>query len=176
MEERIDLRRISAPLSCSRIEDEDLEHMKTSLLVAAGLLALPLMPALAQPPPGTIGYTIGSPQPSKEMTRFDLDFPGGTPKDLVAAIQKAMGRPLNVIVPDEYNDIPLPTLKMSHVDVQQLFQALQQASTKSEMVQFGPGMPVQNVTTSYGFTPGSGPPSDDTIWYFRASKPPATQP
>lgn len=176
------MRRIWAPLSCSCIEDEDLEHMKTSLLVAAGLLALTLMPALAQPPPGPIGYTtIGSPQPSKEMTRFDLDFSGGTPKDLVAAIQKALGRPLNAIVPDEYNDIQLPALKMSHVDVQQLFQALQQSSTKSEMVPLGPGMPggyqaVQNVTYSYGFQPGPSPLSDDTIWYFHASKPPVTHP
>ncbi len=155
--------------------------MKTSLLAAAGLLSLTLTSALAQPPPArplrnSVGTIVLDTSP--EMTRFDLDFPGGTPKDLVAAIQKALGRPLNAIVPDEYNDIQLPALKMSHVDVQQLFQAISQASARSETVPsgfgpggFGPGS--QTVTYSYGFQPGPSQLSDDTIWYFHATKPPA---
>ena len=64
------------------------------------------------------------PAPEPALTRFNLDFPGGTPKELVAAIEKAMGRPLNAIVPDELADTKLPALKMNSVDVAQLFSAL----------------------------------------------------
>jgi hypothetical protein len=115
------------------------------------------------------------------LTRFSLDFPGGTPKELVAAIQKATGKPLNAIVPDEYGDIRIPALKMSNVNVGNLFQALEQASRKTQAYettiganQFaGSGLrSIQQVTTSYGFQPGPGPLTDDTIWYFRAEKPP----
>src|ERR1041385_5181360 len=45
--------------------------------------------------------TPPSPQSTAGLTRFSLDFPGGTPRELAAAIQKASGKPLNVIVPDD---------------------------------------------------------------------------
>ena len=66
------------------------------------------------------------------LTRFTLDFPGGTPKQLVTAIEKAMGKPLNAIIPPEHADVKLPPLKMSNVDVSQLFQALELTSQKTE--------------------------------------------
>src|SRR5690242_14669816 len=62
-------------------------------------------------------------QPASQLTRFDLDFPGGTPKELVAAIQKSMSKPLNVIIPDPFADTKIPALKMKNVDVPQLFRA-----------------------------------------------------
>lgn len=120
-------------------------------------------------------------QPSKELSRFDLDFPGGTPKGLVAAIQEAMGRPLNAIVPDEYVDMKIPPLKMSNVNVQELFAALEQASRKVQAYesasyygggQYGGYRSIQQVTTAYGFQQGPGALTDDTIWYFHAEKPP----
>src|SRR5262245_18464014 len=55
------------------------------------------------------------------LTKFDLDFRGGTPRQLATAIEKALGLPLNVIVPDEFADTKLPALKMNGVDVSQLF-------------------------------------------------------
>ena len=55
------------------------------------------------------------------LTRFSLDFPGGKPKELVAAIQKALGKPLNAIVPDEFADVKLPPLKMANVNAADLF-------------------------------------------------------
>src|SRR6185503_4992665 len=68
------------------------------------------------------GQTSSAPQSQSRttehgLTKFDLDFPDGTPGALVAAIQKAMGRPLNVIVPTEFASHLLPPLKMSSVDV-----------------------------------------------------------
>ena len=94
----------------------------------------------------------------------------------MAAIEKAMGRPLNVIVPEELAPTKLPALKMSGVTVPQLFQALTAASRKSEAVvsglnPYGP-QSYQIATTGFGFRQGSeGKPTDDTIWYFYVEKP-----
>ena len=117
--------------------------------------------------------------PVPELTKFPLDFPGGKPRELVAAIQKATGKPLNVIVPDEFADTQLPELRMNNVDVAQLFQALEAASRKTEAVVTGTsrygGGPQQQYTfstTSYGFKT-DGRPSDDSIWYFSVEKPKA---
>jgi hypothetical protein len=97
------------------------------------------------------------------LTKFDLDFPGGTPNELVAAIQKAMGRPLNAIVSDEHASVKLPPLKMKNVNVAQLFQALGLASQVSQVT------PMQGVHTisnvAFGFAT-QGAASDDSVWYF----------
>ena len=133
-----------------------------------------------QPPPGSRRPTQAPGPKSDELTRFDLDFPGGTPQQLVSAIQKAMGRPLNAIVPDESADTRLPALKMNSVNAYQLFQALEQSSHKSEAVTTGtysggPGRMERSsyriANTSYGFRPGPGNISDDTIWYFYVDRP-----
>jgi hypothetical protein len=119
-----------------------------------------------------------STEPEPALTRFNLDFPGGTPRELVAAIEKAMGRPVNVIIPEELAETKLPALKMNGVTVSQLFQGLTAASRKSEAVVSGGGgygMPAsyQIAQTGCGFRQGSegGRPSDDTIWYFYVDRP-----
>ncbi|MBI4661926.1 MAG: hypothetical protein HY735_24150 [Verrucomicrobia bacterium] len=143
-------------------------------------VAAPATPAPGGPPP------TASAAPST-LTKFDLDFPGGTPGDLVRAIEKAMGKPLNAVVPQEYDRAPrdqsppisLPPLKMKGVDVAQLFKALEQASPKTEMYrsgyqtgQDGGIQPIyQTYHSTYGFrTPGAI--ADDSIWYFYAEKAP----
>jgi len=96
---------------------------------------------LAQAQPAAAGNPAVEPPPPQkrpgELTRFSLDFPGGTPKALVAAIQQAMGKPLNAIVPDEYAEMQIPALKMSNVNVQTLFSALEQASRKTQAYETG---------------------------------------
>jgi hypothetical protein len=123
-------------------------------------------------------YVVSNPPPA-ELTKFDLDFQGGTPRELVAAIQKAMHKPLNAIVPEQYVDLKLPPLKMNNVNVSQLFQALESASRKSEAyttgTSFGGGSvrPInsyQIANTAYGFRT-SGNISDDSVWYFFYEKP-----
>ena len=159
--------------------------MKNSILWAAGLLTVCVATALAQPQPARQPAprpgTVATEQRPGELTRFSLDFPGGTPKALVEAIQKAMGKPLNAIVPDEYAEMKIPALKMANVNVQQLFSALEQASRKTQAYEsgsyygggeYGRFSSIQQVTTSYGFQQGPGSLTDDTIWYFRAEKPP----
>jgi hypothetical protein len=162
-------------------------YMKCSRLLAGVLLALPLA---AQGQPSALpafratADRLATPEPS--LTRFDLDFSGGTPQELIAAIQKAMARPLNAIVPDEFAGEKLPALKMKNVTVPQLFEALGAASHKNEVMKSGPAggsFPVPGsyqfvstfVSTSYGFRT-QGVPTDDSIWFFFVERPlpPAT--
>jgi hypothetical protein len=116
------------------------------------LMALAAAPAFAQEksPP--------FPAPSA-LTRFDLDFPGGTPGELIAAIQNATGRPLNAIVPVDRATLKMPPLKMKGVNVEDLFRALMETSTP-------PGGYAR-----FGFNT-IGVPTDSSIWYLFFSGPP----
>src|SRR3982751_5658280 len=98
---------------------------KTTFLLAT-LLALPSAFGQSPPPPAastltSISRAGNTPEPA--LTKFSLDFPGGSPKQLVAAIEKATGKPLNAIIPPEHAEAKLPSLKMNNVNVQQLFTA-----------------------------------------------------
>ena len=165
--------------------------MKISIRVAACLFAMTLTPVFSQPvppapqlpPPGapsfqqrlqTIINHANPPQdPAPVLTKFNLDFPGGTPAELVKAIEKAMGKPLNAIIPTEDADIQLPALKMNGVVTPQLFTALEAASRKTVAIQNGPvfGNSYSLSTTDYGFKTADGPISDTSIWYFHVEKP-----
>ena len=159
--------------------------MKTHLywLVAAFTLSsvfgqqpLPPPPTAPAAPPGSFSQRLAtiidqaSGKPEPVLKKFDLDFKGGTPKELVKAIEKASGRPLNAIIPEELAETKLPALKMNNVDVSQLFAALGMATRKSEPFQF-PGYNNYQITqTSCGFRT-DGRPSDDAIWYFYVERP-----
>ena len=117
------------------------------------------------------------------LTKFDLDFPGGFPADLVRAIEKASSRPLNAIVPLECTDLPLPALKMRNVDVAHLFDALRTVSEKkvAQITGSYQGMPgarqyqYTQIVTFYTFLPTKGADiNDDTIWSFHAEQPTPT--
>jgi hypothetical protein len=168
--------------------------MKKSIYLAASLLALNLMPVFGQPngiatpPPSAGNYQerlqaiINRASPpqnqSPELTKFNLDFPGGTPKELVAAIEKATGKPLNAMIPTEDADLQMPPLKMNDVDVAQLLKALEFASIKQVKVVTGSYFngsgnqeSYSTYTSSYGFKT-DGQPSDSSVWYFHADTPP----
>ena len=180
-----------------KTQNEVLAYMKTTCCIITCLTALALNSALSQqppapmpapgpqPPPGTsapadfssrlqnIIQRASNPAPEPVLIRFNLDFPGGTPKELVAAITKATGKPLNAIVKDEFANTKLPALKMTGVTVPELFQALEPASKGSIMSPDG--------RVSYGSTYGfstQGRMSDDSIWFFYsyASPPPPSPP
>jgi hypothetical protein len=107
---------------------------------------------------------------STNLTKFNLDFPGGTPRQLIAAIEKSMGKPVNAVIPTEHADVKLPPLKMANVDVGQLFRTLELMSQKTESFitsMFQAGNPsYSQIMTSFGFRSQGGSLSDDTIWYF----------
>lgn len=119
------------------------------------------LPPPAMPQPGQPA------QPASDEIQFDLDFSGGNPKEFVAAIEKAMHKPLNAIVPDDCNDVQIPPLKMSNVTVKELFKALQMVSRRVVTIPYGNGY--SQAETNYGFaTQGNG---DNTVWYFQVQKP-----
>jgi hypothetical protein len=101
------------------------------------------------------------------LSKFDLDFSGGSPRDLVSAIGKATGKPLNVLVSKEDEVLQLPAMKFKAVTVPDLFEALRMGSRKIVYVNGG------QFTSSYEFqTQGHG---EDPIWYFRYDRPPQPQ-
>ena len=155
--------------------------MTKSILLAASLLALNLTPVFGQPA-GTLVINNGTSQNQPPaLTKFNLDFPGGTPKELVAAIEKAMGKSLNAIIPDENRDTKIPALKMSNVDVPRLFNAVVNMSYKYAPSRndggfaAGFGSQPRDVVSSYGFETKDGNLSDDSIWYFFVYKAPTQQ-
>ena len=96
------------------------------------------------------------------MPRFDIDFPGGTPADLVAAIEKASGQTLNVIIPAEYATVPLPSLRLKNVNVQRLFKAFGEATQRNVWAgNVVRGSALNFVTKDERVSPSS-------IWNFRA--------
>ncbi|MGO9529148.1 MAG: hypothetical protein ACLP0A_16430 [Verrucomicrobiia bacterium] len=101
------------------------------------------------------------------LPKFDLDFPGGSPGDLVKAIAKASGHPLNAIIPKEDEDVILPPLKLRHIDVAQLFSALSAVSPKHILSRTANGNNFQYETTSYSFN-CDRPMEPDAVWYSRS--------
>lgn len=121
-------------------------------------------------PSGFSQQRVPAPSPAAEgeskLARFNLDFAGGTPMQLIADIQKAMGRSLNAIVPAEHANRPLPALKMNGVNVAELFRALSVASQRREQRSTGHAWAIANV--AYGFRTTETTLSDQSIWFFFA--------
>ncbi len=117
-----------------------------------------------------LGITSAGAQP--KLTTFNLDFPGGTPADLVQAVEKATGKPLNAIIPTEDADTQLPPLKMNNVVVPRLFAALEAASQHTVAVSVGHfvGSYTEN-QIGYGFRTSDNPVTDSSIWFFYVTKP-----
>jgi hypothetical protein len=152
--------------------------MKRSTVLLLLSLSLPLISSFGQPlnapqPPPAPGLPSSPPV----LPAFDLDFPGGTPADLVAAIQKASGKPLNAIIPDEYAGKQLPAMRMKGVNAAKLFEALEISSQRTVPIitsvnTFGSGERSPSYTyesESYGFKT-QGTPREDAIWYFHVTE------
>jgi len=80
-------------------------------------------------PAGTTlpNYRLAAPPP--ELPRFDLDFPGGAPEDLIKTISTAQGAKVNAIIPNEHVDVKIPRLQLSQVTVPEVFTALLAANS-----------------------------------------------
>ena len=169
--------------------------MKKSILIAASLLAFNLTPVFSQPnpngtPPPADNYqqrlqaiinAANPPQkPPPELTKFNLDFPGGTPKELVAAIEKATGRPLNAIIPDEDANMKLPPLKLNEITFSQLSDTMRAGSDKQVFLPWRDqnNLPrFQEFQTFYYFRKADNQTtSDDSVWFFYAQKAPTMPP
>ncbi len=175
------------------------------MILGVCLLASPRTPAqestpsaLPAPPPAPIRAVRSAADPSgfedrlreiqtratgqqapEQRTRFDLDFPGGTPRELAKAIEVSRHKPLNLIVPDEAAQVRIPAMKMTHVDLPELFQALSSTSEKREtrIVDRGGRQSVEVAESRYTIQArgvgqpqmpgqGQGAITDDTVWCF----------
>lgn len=150
-------------------------YMKNAIHVIACSLVLGATPVFGQPEnPDMPRSRVTAPQSASNaptpapLPKFDLKFPGGGPTDLVKAIEAASGKPLNVIISKQDEDTELPPLKMTGVNVWQLFRALELISVKSVDIVRGTGW--DTVTTSYGFTT-TGEPTESSIWHFHVQRP-----
>jgi len=161
--------------------------MNKTVCLAAAVLAFNITPIFGQPltpPPRSpqddfqrhlqqiVDATKSPGSPAPELTKFNLDFHGGRPEQLVAAIEEAMGKPLNVIINREDADVEIPPLKMNNVVLTQLFTALGETSRKAIAVSNGTfGGGYSTMTTDYGFRTADNPPSDSSVWCFYCDKP-----
>ena len=145
--------------------------MKTLITLVMCLATLGSAPIFGQQS-GSSPSPAAVRQPGNALTKFDLDFPGGTPGDLVAAIQAATGKPLNAIVPAGEAGVRLPPLKLRGVDAAQLFRALLLASHRHEIHISYSRAREQTPTyrdTFFGFRT-DGAPTDASIWYFHSDR------
>ena len=132
------------------------------------LTTLAFNPASGQQPPASpatnqIKDAKAAPPETPVLTKFNLDFPGGTPGELLTAIQKEIGKPLNAIVYDEYASAVMPPLKLKSVDIVQLFQALRASGhsfgstgdrkDENSVWVYGGAKPQQKVCRFYSLAP-----------------------
>jgi len=106
-----------------------------------------------------------------KLPRFDLDFEGGTPQQLVETI-RAQIKVLNAIIPPEHANVQLPPLMMKQVNVYELFTALTAASQSTQIIytdQHG-RTSVANARAESGFrTQGAITP--ESVWHFFTTQP-----
>ncbi|MGA9779725.1 MAG: hypothetical protein ACLPRE_05830 [Limisphaerales bacterium] len=158
--------------------------MKKSICLAASLFALAINPfnqTSAQPariispmpPRDDLGRYVWV-EPTNSLPKFDLNFPGGTPEQLVKAIEKETGKPLNAVIPDDCKDLKMPAFSVKNVTVAQVFKALEQVSQQTERFTVldprdrsigGNGSDVYINTSHYGFQT-EGAPTENSIWFF----------
>ncbi len=113
---------------------------------------------------------------TNSLTKFDLDFPGGTPKDLVEAVEKVIGKPLNAVIPDEYANLKISAIIVRNVTLAQLFETLKQVSKKTDRYMIDQpdnNWYVEERSTIYGFNT-LGVPDENSIWYFYKEGEPET--
>lgn len=139
--------------------------------------------AAAQTTPlaGRYGVAGLDPVPAKEWLRFDLDFPGGTPEELIRFLREEAGQPVNAIIPEDVADTRLPAIRVANVTLTQLFQAIEAASRKTTLFAVStsrsavpgraPMVNYQTHETGYGFRT-AGEPGDNAIWQFYREEPP----
>jgi hypothetical protein len=151
--------------------------MKTMFACVASLLLFPIAwaqnPALEVNAPAVNAHTTAAPaaETSPAAAVFDLNFPGGGPRALVAAIEEASGKRLNVIIPNEYEDVEIPPMRFTRVTVPALFEALRYSSQHTVQSSQN-GMP-NNFTSSYGFV--SKKPDENAVWWFSCERLPKPQ-
>lgn len=102
------------------------------------------------------------------LKHFDLHFGGGTPRQLVNALEQKSDKPINVVISEENAGVRLPELELRNVTVPQVLQAVFYATRKSVTIMTQNG-PSQYMVGSRFLTDG---PPGDAVWYFQQERPP----
>lgn len=149
--------------------------MKKIIALVIGLPILTFVLAYAQPAPNQSTMPPANQtgryvwvRVTNSLPKFDLKFPGGTPEQLVKAIEKATDKPLNTVIPDDCRDLKIPPFSVRDVTVAQLFEALYRASITSGHYLYqnaDSNAAYLALTNSYGFRT-DGMPNENSIWYF----------
>jgi hypothetical protein len=139
------------------MEPKNLKIMKKHLLLILGVTLFAIHPALAQDA-GTVSVPVVR---TGALPRFDLEFPGGTARELVNAITNATGKPLNAVIPDNDADWKvIPALSVKNVTVTELFGSFTPISKETKTYSGG-----YQRTSSWGFQT-EGVPNENSIWSF----------
>lgn len=131
-------------------------------------------PRRANPPPADVS----------NLTRFDLNFPGGRPDMLVEALDKALGKmgAVNVVIHESAANVMLPAVRVRNATVADVFNAIQTASRREVAVPTSVQMGIggQKTVQSYSyrnvqhqFIPAGNSLTDDTVWSFVSNEPEA---
>jgi hypothetical protein len=107
----------------------------------------------------------GSESGKSETTRFDLDFPGGTARELVDAMSKARGTQVNVVIGKLNDRVMLPPVRVHNATTADIFHAIATATTHETPV-FGSDHTVHNQVVESQFIPAGDAVSDDATWSF----------
>jgi len=110
--------------------------MKTLVVTLLSSLFVPAMLQAQTDQPKTSKPANSVPAPAPVLTTFNIDFPGGTPDELVQRIAKDSGTKPNVIIPDHVANMRLPKFKLENVNTQQVFEALNMVGDEKGAQQF----------------------------------------
>ena len=152
-------------------------NMKT--LTSLTLLSLALISSHAQfagaplVDPNT-GALLPDPGPvihrGPEWIRFDIDFLGGKPSELVVALSNAMGQQVNALVSEaDDKNYRIPAFKVSSVTLDQVFLGLRSISNTPVREEDGDRYMV--LRYPYGFECVDHPAQSDSVWAFSANEP-----
>jgi hypothetical protein len=97
--------------------------IKTPIVAALSGLCL-IATIQAQTDQSNNQTTPASAVPTRELPSFNIDFPGGTPGELIEQLEKASGTRPNVIIPKPVAGVRIPQFRLQNVNTWQLFEAL----------------------------------------------------
>ncbi|MGF1448411.1 MAG: hypothetical protein ACFB20_03225 [Opitutales bacterium] len=137
---------------------QGLLKFQAARLYAVGLVALALCLGLALPAQGqavrvqprtvqAAAHSQSATQPKTE-DRITMDFPGGTPAELIEAIDRALGRPINVILPEGSEKLRMPPVRVADADYGYVLQSIQHGEQIALTTSRGgsPGLTTRSIT------------------------------
>ena len=134
----------------------------------------PAVPAVPQPGTTDTRTIPGRRAQAEPQPQFDIDFPGGTPQQLIDAIEKQSGIHVNAVIPNEHASYIIPALKMNGVILNDLFLAMKAATVKSVKVLTGAFYTdtTGRLREAYqGGTETAGFQNVGLVWYFKWDRP-----